>query len=176
VMTPRVEEALGHLLCRAKAELWAEYRRGPYDPVTKPTILVRMCELHDHMCAVAARSKSPAELRTRLIRDGSIPDVPIIEWYSRDGRHYRDMSHLVRPQTRSGRERCEHSRPVGYTRAGTHLAPEKALDQHGNEYAFDHDAHHRLDGRHPSGRAPCPQLLERRPSVNSGETHKERIP
>jgi hypothetical protein len=80
---PRVEATLGILLSRAKAELFAQYYRQqavqPYDPAKTRAILVRIGELHDHMVKVAVRSKSPAELRMRLIRDGTIPDEPVIE-------------------------------------------------------------------------------------------------
>jgi hypothetical protein len=55
-------------------------------------ILERMSALHLHTMKVAARSKSLAELRMRLIRDGTIRDEAVIEWYSRDGRRYRDVT------------------------------------------------------------------------------------
>jgi hypothetical protein len=35
------------------------------------------------MVAVAVRSHSPAELRMRLIRDGTLPDVPVIDELAR---------------------------------------------------------------------------------------------
>jgi hypothetical protein len=50
---------------------------------------------HSRQGVWARCSKSPAELRTRLIRDGTIPDEPVIEWYDRDG-HYRDVSYMLR--------------------------------------------------------------------------------
>ena len=94
MMTPWLEEALGHLLCRAKAELWAQYYREPWGSKAQRAILQRISAVHSHMCKVAVRSKSPAELRTRLIRDGTIRDEPVIEWYDRDS-HYRDVSYAV---------------------------------------------------------------------------------
>jgi len=80
---PRVEAALGTLLGRAQAPLWAQYHRQqaiqPYDPAKTSAILERIGAVHDHMIKVAVRSHSPAELRMRLIRDGRIPDEPVIE-------------------------------------------------------------------------------------------------
>jgi hypothetical protein len=90
-MTPWVEAALGHLLYRMQAELWAQYRREPYGTARQRAILERMGAVHDHMCKVAARSQSPANLRMRLTRDGTLPDEPVIEglprweWLPRSG-------------------------------------------------------------------------------------------
>jgi hypothetical protein len=63
-----------------EAELFAQYRREPYEPVAKRAILERMGALHKHMCKVAARAQSPAEVRLRLIRDAAIADEPVIGW------------------------------------------------------------------------------------------------
>jgi hypothetical protein len=83
MMTPRVEAALGHLAWRMQVELFAQYRRQqavqPYDSAKVRAILERMGALHDHMCKVALRSQSPEVLRMRLLRDGTIPDAPVIE-------------------------------------------------------------------------------------------------
>ncbi len=95
-MTPQVEEALGHIVCRMHTEHLLEYFRlqdlRPYNPAKARAVLSRIGVLYVHMCAVAARSKSPAELRARLLRSGALPEVASIEWYYAGGRGYRDMS------------------------------------------------------------------------------------
>jgi hypothetical protein len=72
---PRLEAALGTLIGQMHRS------RGPL-PEEHPARLAeifRRDAIRTHMQAVAVRSHSPAELRMRLIRDGTIPDEPVIE-------------------------------------------------------------------------------------------------
>jgi hypothetical protein len=66
-----------------KAALWAQCRREPCGTEQQRAILERMDTLHDHVVKVAVRSQLPAELCMRLIRDGTLPDEPVIEWLPR---------------------------------------------------------------------------------------------
>jgi hypothetical protein len=114
-MTPEVEEALDHLLIRMSQEHLAEYHRlAPCDFAKAHAIISRSGVLAVVMMTVAARSKTPAELRARLMRLGALPEVPIIEWYYANGHGYRDMSppawfterdRVTLYGTRRGRER-----------------------------------------------------------------------
>jgi hypothetical protein len=89
MMLPRKEEALGHLISQILVPPY------PENPRARSAEILRRDAKRMHMLKVSARSKSPAELRTRLIRDGTIPDEPVIEWYDRDG-HYRDVSYMLK--------------------------------------------------------------------------------
>jgi hypothetical protein len=72
---PRVEAALGTLIDqmhRSRPPL-------PEEPRARMAEILCRDAIRTHMQAVAVRSQSPAELRMRLIRDGTIPDEPVIE-------------------------------------------------------------------------------------------------
>jgi hypothetical protein len=78
-MAPRVEAMLGNLLYRMYAELMEQHGREPHGSKQLRAILERTDGLRAHAIEVAMCSQSPAQLRMRLIRDGTLPDEPVIE-------------------------------------------------------------------------------------------------
>jgi hypothetical protein len=72
---PRVEAALGTLI----DQMHRSRGRLPEEPRARLAEIFRRDAIREHMQAVAVRSQSPAELRMRLIHDGTIPDEPVIE-------------------------------------------------------------------------------------------------
>jgi hypothetical protein len=74
-MTPRVEATLGNLI----GQMHRSRPPLPEEPYARTAEIFRRDAIRTHMVKVAVRSHSPAELRMRLIRDGTIPDEPVIE-------------------------------------------------------------------------------------------------